>query len=328
MTGMTTRRLLVSAVLALGLVMVGLPVAAQSSASAASQMSCTLNPSGDGVQHVVYLTFDNVHFSRDNPNVPSDLEQMPHLLNFLTSNGTLDTNHHTPLIAHTGTDILSQLTGLYGDHMGQPISNSYRYFNPSGTSNPGVTFAYWTDGVFDPSTSTPSDAAPTMVTPEGKAAPAPWVPFTRAGCDVGSVAAANTILENVGPDLPKVFGANSPEAAEASADSSLASTDFVGIGMHCAQDSPRCAGPNAKPDPLPDEPGGYTGYQGLFGAKYVDPVILTGGAGQDRRWHHHHHRFTGTAGVPRLRRHVGGEHAGLRGSHAGGRCSGHVRLHL
>ncbi|HET9255065.1 MAG TPA: hypothetical protein VFO16_07670, partial [Pseudonocardiaceae bacterium] len=226
---------------------------------------------------MVYLTFDNVHFSRDNPNVPSDLEQMPHLLNFLTSNGTLDTNHHTPLIAHTGTDILSQLTGLYGDHMGQPISNSYRYFNPSGTSNPGVTFAYWTDGVFDPSTVTPSDAAPTMVTPQGKIAPAPWVPFTRAGCDVGSVAAANTILENVGPDVPKVFGANSPEAAEASADSNLATTDFVGIGVHCAQDSSRCAGPNAKPDLLPDEPGGYTGYQGLFGAQYVNPVISPAG---------------------------------------------------
>ncbi|HEX8092360.1 hypothetical protein [Jatrophihabitans sp.] len=39
---------------------------------------------------------DNVHFSRDNPNVPSDLEQMPHLLNFLTSNGTVLSNTHTP----------------------------------------------------------------------------------------------------------------------------------------------------------------------------------------------------------------------------------------
>jgi hypothetical protein len=32
---------------------------------------------GNGVQHVVYVEFDNVHFTRDNPNVPSDLEQMP-----------------------------------------------------------------------------------------------------------------------------------------------------------------------------------------------------------------------------------------------------------
>ena len=112
-----------------------------------------------------------------------------------------------------------------------------------------------------------------MVGPDGKVAPAPWVPFTRAGCDVGAVSAANTILENVGPDVPKVFGANSPEAAEAKANSSLATTDFVGIGVHCARGSTVCAAGNARPDLLPDEPGGYDGYQGLFGAKYTNPVI-------------------------------------------------------
>ena len=30
---------------------------------------------------------------------------------------------------------------------------------------------------------------------------------------------------------------------------------------------------DARPDVLPDEPGGYTGFQALFGAKYVDPAI-------------------------------------------------------
>ena len=35
---------------------------------------------GNGIKHVVQLTFDNVHFFRDNPNVPSDLEMMPNLL--------------------------------------------------------------------------------------------------------------------------------------------------------------------------------------------------------------------------------------------------------
>jgi hypothetical protein len=53
---------------------------------------------GNGIKHVVYIQFDNVHFRRDNPNVPSDLEQMPNLLNFLTDNGTFQTNHWTPLI--------------------------------------------------------------------------------------------------------------------------------------------------------------------------------------------------------------------------------------
>src|SRR5579864_3303977 len=61
---------------------------------------------GNGIKHVVYLQFDNVHLRRDNPNVPSDLEQMPNLLDFLTDNGTLFTNHHTPLISHTAVDIV------------------------------------------------------------------------------------------------------------------------------------------------------------------------------------------------------------------------------
>ena len=26
---------------------------------------------------MIFVVFDNVHFTRDNPNVPSDLEQMP-----------------------------------------------------------------------------------------------------------------------------------------------------------------------------------------------------------------------------------------------------------
>ena len=42
---------------------------------------------GNGIKHVIEITFDNVHFNRDNPNVLSDLEQMPALENFITSNG-------------------------------------------------------------------------------------------------------------------------------------------------------------------------------------------------------------------------------------------------
>ena len=37
----------------------------------------------NGVKHVVQIGFDNVHFFRDNPNVPSDLEMVPNLLHFL-----------------------------------------------------------------------------------------------------------------------------------------------------------------------------------------------------------------------------------------------------
>ena len=59
-----------------------------------------------------------------------------------------------------------------------------------------------------------------------------------------------------------------------------AQTDFVGIAIHCAQTGGACAGQRAtrKPDPLPDEPGGYAGFQALYGAKYVDPAITGGNA--------------------------------------------------
>jgi hypothetical protein len=101
----------------------------QTAAAAPPTSTCQL---GNGVKHVVSLVFDNVHFFRDNPNVPSDLEQMPHLLNFLKSNGTVLSNVHTPLIAHTADDSLTIYTGLYGDRHGQPVSNSYKTYNPDG----------------------------------------------------------------------------------------------------------------------------------------------------------------------------------------------------
>src|SRR5262249_60987228 len=76
-----------------------------------AQAACGLQSAGGKIKHVVHIQFDNVHFLRDNPNVPSDLEQMPHLLNFIKDNGTISANHHTPLISHTATDILTILTG-------------------------------------------------------------------------------------------------------------------------------------------------------------------------------------------------------------------------
>ena len=60
-----------------------------------AQSTCSLNSPSGRVQHVIYVQFDNTHFVRDNPNVPSDLEQMPHLLSFLEGQGTLLANHHT-----------------------------------------------------------------------------------------------------------------------------------------------------------------------------------------------------------------------------------------
>ncbi len=268
-------------VLAAGLaasVLVGTPALRSASAVRAAAGSCQLDSAKGDIKHVIYIQFDNTHFRRDNPNVPSDLEQMPNLLSFIRNNGTLLTNDHTVLISHTATGILSSLTGVYPDRMGQPVSNSFRYFTPSGSSRTGVSFAYWTSPLFDPAGAGQTDFTPTMINEKGAIAPAPWVPFTRAGCDVGAVATANTILENTAIDIPTVFGASSPEAAEVASDPGQAFADFVGIGVHCGQDSAICATANhGRPDLLPDEPGHYDGFNGLFGAKYVNPVIKPGG---------------------------------------------------
>ncbi|HMF08000.1 MAG TPA: hypothetical protein VKJ00_02620, partial [Thermoanaerobaculia bacterium] len=329
---------------------------------------CQLGNDGGAIRHVIHIQFDNTHLTRDNPNVPSDLEQMPHLLNFLKDNGTVLDKHYTILISHTTGGILSSLTGLYPDRMGITVSNSYDFYNTA-TGVPSFTsaFKYWTAPV-----TSPVDNLPNLVNADSgspKNAPAPWVSYTRAGCDVGEVSAANTVLENAnavfvsggptpltvaasagdttitvgsvtgltagkvitidaganaetatiktqaspgpknltllaplthahllgatvyGPtstdptgDLTTLFGVGSPEWIEGKASQTsvsgtaaraLAFTDFVGISVHCGNSAQTiCAGNlNAKADPLPDEPGGYNGFQALFGAKYVNSAI-------------------------------------------------------
>ncbi len=290
----------------------GLAAAAQPLTRAAQQdpagNGCQL---GNGVKHVVELTFDNVHFFRDNPNVPSDLQMLPNLLNFFERNGTFLSNSHTPLIAHTADDLLTTFTGLYGDRAGMPVSNSYQAYNTDGTTDPAGSFAYWTDPIYDtaskpnpghdtnpslvysatpPATTSPAPAPDTIT-------PAPWVPFTRAGCDVGDVATVNQELENTAVDIPKVFGAGSPEDQQLASDpdsfKDAETADYVGLAVHCAQGSAFCADAEAVKygqtspshtavaDALPSEPGGYTGYQGLFGHKYVAPQLGAGTAEPD-----------------------------------------------
>ena len=293
-----TRRL--GAAVAVGAVVAAAAVAGSVGASArvaagAASPAATCHL-GNGVQHVIDIVFDNVHVNRDNPNVLSDIEQIPSLYNFITRNGTLLTNNHTPMIGHTANDLTTNFTGLYGDRQGMGVSNDYFAFTPSGGVTPSAptsagqsVFSYWTGGGV-------GDGFPQMdysatVPPTGgtTAPPAPWVPFTRAGCNVGGVSSVNMELENVSPDIANVFGANSPEQAQTNADKDSFKdqevNDYIGLAVHCAKGNAFCAdakavkfgqttpSSTAVADVLPDEPGGYAGYQAVFGHKYLQPIL-------------------------------------------------------
>src|SRR5207245_7962181 len=121
-------------------------------------------------------------------------------------------------------------------------------------------------------------------------------PDARAGCHVGGVSTANIELESTRSgrfgDMSEAFGTGSPEWSQAVASNAAPSgtaarakalTDYVGIAIHCAQGGGICASnatnvANSRADKLPDEPGGYAGFQALYGAKYVDPAITGGNA--------------------------------------------------
>jgi len=98
------------------------------------------------------------------------------------------------------------------------------------------------------------------------------------------------VLENVNPDLQNVFGAGSPEVNQLNADTGdpfkdAEVADYVGLAVHCAQGDSFCstargvkfgqttASPTAVTDSLPDEPGGYTGFQAVFGHRYLQPQL-------------------------------------------------------
>ncbi|HET9897668.1 MAG TPA: hypothetical protein VFQ44_22280 [Streptosporangiaceae bacterium] len=268
----------------------------------AGSNSCHL---AHGIKHIVQIAWDNIHYYRDNPNVPSDLEMMPNLLNFIEDDGTMLTNSHTPLIAHTGDDLLTTATGLYGDRHGDPIANSYRSYNADGTTSLSSVFSYWT-GAIPNGTAAGRDTNPNMVyspvppatastpiTPD-TVTPAPWVPFTKAGCNFGEVATQNTDLENATPDIANLFGPNSPEAQQLAADpdsfKDAEAADYEGLAVHCAKHNTFCSSAAAVkfgqttptstevPDLLPQQPGGYHGFDELLGHRYIAPQIGAGTA--------------------------------------------------
>jgi hypothetical protein len=250
-----------------------------------------LNSPRGNVKHVVTIIFDNTHFQRDPARdgstlVPSDLEQMPHLLNFIENNGVLLSNHHTQLISHTSDDIITILTGVYPSRHGvATAANSYLEYKPDGTTQSQSGFTYWTDLSRDGTYNLISGAVD-AAHPSGVNAPAPWVPFTRAGCDVGAVGAADLEVENTGVDLTTIFGPGSPQATDPNA-----FPNYEGVAIHCSATSKLCSTANGGfPDKLPWEPNAdgspattdgtgtstaYEGYNALFGHKYVTQAFQT-----------------------------------------------------
>ena len=204
---------LVTACAAFGLV----AATARQSAHAAplASPSCALQNGGGAVKHVIYLQFDNTHYRRDKPDVPSDLEQMPHLLNFLERNGTLFTNDHTILISHTAGGILSSLTGLYPDRNGQTVSNSYGYFKADGT----VGFSQLVQ-VLDRPGRRGADPLPNMITDGAEDDAArrgcrSRAPAATSAASAPRTSSSRTRRRNATGDMTRVFGAGSPEWNEA-----------------------------------------------------------------------------------------------------------------
>ena len=260
---------------------------------------CQLNSPRGKISQVVTIIFDNTHLKRDPARdgstlVPSDLEQMPHLLNFIKEEGALLSNHHTPLIAHTSDDIITILTGVYPARHGVAnAANSYlEYSGANGTTQFQSGFTYWTDVTRDTTYNLISGAVDAGH-PNGVNAPAPWVAFTRAGCDVGAAAAADMEIENTGVDLSTVFGPGSPQTTDPNA-----FANYEGVAIHCAANSTLCSTANGGfPDKLPWEPNpdgsaattdpatgtstAYEGYNALFGHKYVTQAFRNLGLGSN-----------------------------------------------
>jgi hypothetical protein len=73
--------------------------------------------------------------------------------------------------------------------------------------------------------------------------------------------------------VPNIFGPNSPEAKE-TGDQQF--SDFEGAAIHCAKGSSVCSKANrGVADVLPQEPNGYSGFDAVYGLKYMTLALGT-----------------------------------------------------
>ena len=289
-----------------------------SAASQSALAGCHLNSPGGQVKHVVNIVFDNVHLRRDNPNVPSDLEQMPNLLNFIQNNGTISGNHHTPLISHTATDILTAADRRLWRPHGNSGFQRLRLLQAGRQRRLHSSFLYWT------ALAGRRQAADGQRSRQNRAGSLGALHPRRLRCR-RLLGRQHRVREHsrrrqhrVRCDSPEGIEANNPTIRD------KANADFLGIAVHCAQNSPLCA--NGKADLLADEPGGYDGFNALFGNVHVQPAISPSGPVKDLDGNVIK-TAAGNVGLPQHLQPDRHAIARLCGDDAGGRRSGGLSLH-
>ena len=237
------------------------------------------------------------------------------------------------LISHTATGILTSLTGVYPDRMGQPVSNSFRLLHADGhephrrrRSPTGPRRSSTRPGSPRPDDHARDDQRERQDRPGPVGAVHPCRLRRRRGRD------REHVLENTGDRHPD---RSSAPARPRQRGRGRRRTRDAGVRRLRRHRRPlrarrrRCARPptTAGPTCCPTSRAATPASTALFGAKYVDPVIKPSGP-HDRPERQRHPGRERPRRLPRLRRHGGDGVAVLGRADAGGRHPRHVRLHL
>ena len=234
------------------------------------------------------------------PTCPRTSSRCRTLNDFIQDNGVMLSNNHTPLIAHTAEDSLAIYTGLYGDRHGMPISNTYRTWNPNGTVELG-RLVRLLDGPEQRRRARHQarddllGLRPGLGDHDRRRDAGPVGPVDARGLRRGrrldrQHGARERGLrhpEGVRAGIARDGAAQRQHAATRRSSTRRPPTTSVSpcTARRRARSAPTRrrsssgrATPShtAVPDLLPDEPGGYTGYQALFGHKYIAPQVSEG----------------------------------------------------
>jgi len=208
---------------------------------------------------------------------------MPSLLNFIRHNGTLLTNEHGSDLAHCRRDSVVASRASIPDRHARQCRNSYGA-RPHGSVLVPSSFGYWR---------IPSSArAPRRCRHDHARrdnAPAPWCRSrARVATSVQSRREHRARERGYRPNwrhhesFTVTLRMSSPKPRLLTQHfwhrtKTASSADFVGIAIHCGVSWWHLAPVTARAtDLLPDEPGGYEGFLGLFGAKYINPLLTNG----------------------------------------------------